>query len=222
MSTRWLVRSIAALCVLALPSVAAAQSASPLSRALSSTPIVSVILTQDGTFATPTEALMSGLGIVDRQSADLDGDGDEDVLAFVDLLDGASVTGRNAGRGAVVFFREGEVWRGRTVASVPAIPYESAYNWGEVTAHRRGTNASPTIRLFYSAAYRGRFAQTEYRIRFDREGMHVLHGPGSHTARTSSRTHGRGRPNGRPAMGDRERDTAQRAGGLRSIRPTAG
>ena len=164
---------------------------------------------------------MSGLGIVDRQSTDLDGDGDEDVLAFVDLVDGAPVTGRNAGRGAVVFFREGEAWRGRTVASVPAVPYESAYNWGDVTSHRRGSNASPTIRLFYSAAYRGRFAQTEYRIRFDREGMHVLHGPGSHTARTSSRAPTGRRQNGGPALGDRARDTAQRAGALRSTKPTA-
>ncbi len=172
MPTRWLATPCAALCVFGLSSVADAQP-SPLSRASAPSPVVTVALTQDGTFDSPDAALAQGLSIVDRQSADLDGDGDADVLAFVDVREGSPTTGPHAGRGAVVFFREGErSWRGRTVASVPALPFESAYNWGDVT-HRRGGVAT-VVRLLYSAAYRGRFAHAEYRVRFDRDGMHVM------------------------------------------------
>lgn len=175
----------AALCAFATTTIADAQP-SPLGRASAPTPIVTVALTQDGTFDSPESALASGLSIVDRQSADLDGDGDTDVLAFVDVREGAAVTGPNAGRGAVVFFREGErAWRGRTVASVPALPFESAYNWGEVS-QRRGAGAT-IVRLLYSAAFRGRFAHAEYRVRFDREGMHFLH-----SGRPFSRARSRG------------------------------
>ena len=173
MPTLWLAMANVVLCTILVASVADAQP-SPLGRASSPTPIVTVALTQDGTFDSPEAALASGLSIVDRQSADLDGDGDSDVLAFVDVREGSPVVGPNAGRGAVVFFREGErSWRGRTVASVPAIPFERAYNWGDVT-QRRGAGAT-VVRLLYSAAYRGRFAHAEYRVRFDREGMHLLH-----------------------------------------------
>lgn len=173
MPTLWLAMANVVLCTILVASVADAQT-SPLGRASSPTPIVTVALTQDGTFDSPESALVSGLSIVDRQSADLDGDGDTDVLAFVDVREGSPVLGPNAGRGAVVFFREGErSWRGRTVASVPAVPFESAYNWGEVT-QRRGAGAT-VVRLLYSAAFRGRFAHAEYRVRFDREGMHFVH-----------------------------------------------
>jgi hypothetical protein len=169
MPTRWLVRSIAALCVTGLPSVAVAQS-SALALARSTAPVVRVALTEDGTFASPEQALYPGLSIVDQQAADLDGDGDEDLLAFVDLDDDASVTDPGAGRGAVAFFREPDGWRARTVASVPALPFESAYNWGPLRVER----GAPTARLLYSAADRGRFARASYRIRFDRDGAPVL------------------------------------------------
>lgn len=172
MPTRWLATPCAALCVFGLSSVADAQP-SPLTRASATIPVVTVALTQDGTFDSPDSALAHGLSIVDRQSVDLDGDGDADVLAFVDVREGSPTTGPHAGRGAVVFFREGErSWRGRTVASVPALPFESAYNWGDVTQRRGGV--ATVVRLLYSAAYRGRFAHAEYRVRFDRDGMHVM------------------------------------------------
>lgn len=172
MPTRWLATPCAALCVFGLSSVADAQP-SPLTRASATIPVVTVALTQDGTFDSPDSALAQGLSIVDRQSVDLDGDGDADVLAFVDVREGSPTTGPHAGRGAVVFFREGErSWRGRTVASVPALPFESAYNWGDVTQRRGGV--ATVVRLLYSAAYRGRFAHAEYRVRFDRDGMHVM------------------------------------------------
>jgi hypothetical protein len=176
---------VATWVAVAPPSMAVAQP-SPLGRAASPTPIVAVALTQQGTFAAPEAVLQAGLSIVDQQSADLDGDGDLDMLAFVDVSEGSSVYGPNAGRGAVVILCDGErAWRGRTIASVPAVPFESAYNWGEVLTNgaRNGTGAT-IVRLLYSAAYRGRFAHAEYRLRFDRDGMHILHGPGAHSART--------------------------------------
>lgn len=149
--------------------------------------MVSVALTRDGVFESPDAALSNGLSIVDRQSTDLDGDGDADVLAFVDVSESASAHASSAGRGAVVFFREGErAWRGRTVASVPAVPFESAYNWGDVSHHRRGS-AGTVVRLLYSAAHQGRFAHAEFRLRFDREGIHVLNGSPRTAARRNPR-----------------------------------
>ncbi len=173
MSTHWLGSVATALAVATLSSAADAQP-SPLGRATLPMPVVTVALTQDGTFDSPDAALAVGLSIVDRQNADLDGDGDQDALAFVDVREGSPTTGAHAGRGAVVFFREGErAWRGRTVASVPAMPFESAYNWGEVMQRRGG--AATVVRLLYSAAFRGRFAHAEYRVRFDRDGVHIMH-----------------------------------------------
>lgn len=172
--------SALAVSAFALSSTASAQ-VSPLSRASAPTPLIALPLTQEGTFSSPDATLVSGLSIVDRQSVDLDGDGDADVLAFVDVGEGASNAMTNAGRGAVVIYRDGDrAWRARTVASVPAMPFESAYNWGDVSS--AGASGA-TVKLLYSAAHRGRFAHCEYRLRFDREGMHVLRGPGAHSAR---------------------------------------
>jgi hypothetical protein len=172
MPPRWLVRSIAALCGICLPSVAAAQSPT-LALARASAPVIRVPLTGDGTFASPEEALAPGLSIVDQQSIDLDGDGDEDLLAFVDLDDATPVTTPGAGRGAVVILREPDGWRARTVASVPALPFESAYNW----AAPRVESGVTVARLLYSAADRGRFARASYRMRFDHDGAPVLSAP---------------------------------------------
>ncbi|MBL8679624.1 MAG: hypothetical protein JNK05_10685 [Myxococcales bacterium] len=174
--------SAVAVSALALSNTAHAQ-ATPLARANAPTPSIALPLTQEGTFASPDATLIAGVSIVDRQSADLDGDGDADLLAFVDVDDTGTATAATAGRGAVVIYRDGErAWRGRTVASVPAMPFESAYNWGEVSS---AGSAGATVRLLYSAAHRGRFAHCEYRLRFDREGMHVLRGPGAHNTRYS-------------------------------------
>lgn len=186
MSTRWIAAVVLCSSVLCAASAGHAQS-SPLWRASLTAPMVTVPLTRDGVFESPDAALSSGLSIVDRQSTDLDGDGDADVLAFVDVSETSSAYGTNAGRGAVVFFCEGQrAWRGRTVASVPAVPFESAYNWGDVSHQRRGS-AGTVVRLLYSAAHQGRFAHAEFRLRFDREGIHVLNGAPRTAARRSGR-----------------------------------
>jgi hypothetical protein len=163
----------ASLLLCTVQSVAIAHP-SALQRAHAQSPLVEVPLTQAGSFSTPDESLAPGLEVLDRQFVDVDGDGDIDQLAFVDLADRPMLAARRAqlGRGAVVFINDAGQWRGQTVASVGSRSVEAAYNWAAAPSLvRRG---APVLRVLYSGAHAGRFAQAEYQVRFDRNMLRAV------------------------------------------------
>ncbi|MDP3275564.1 MAG: hypothetical protein Q8Q09_10245 [Deltaproteobacteria bacterium] len=162
MAHRSVVLLLGTLLSVTCPQVALAQSPA-LARARAATPEVAVVLTREGVFATPSECVRAGQELVDAQRVDVDGDGDLDMVALVELSEGADVT--RAGRGAVVLFAEPQGWRALTVASVAAMPFENGYNWGPVVRGRQG--ASAALELLYSAADAGRFAEASYWVRPD-------------------------------------------------------
>lgn len=145
--------------------------------------MVEVQLTMSGLFSAPDDALVPGMTVLDRQVVDVDGDGDSDQLAFVDVEDRTFTAAQRArtGRGAVVFFNEQGRWRGQTIASVDATAIEAAYNWADAPAFVAGR--APVLRVLYSAAFAGRIAQAEYSVRFDRDAIRPVLSQSSHAKR---------------------------------------
>jgi hypothetical protein len=158
-----------ALVAFALVSLPAAVEAQTLSNSIApSTPTLlqAVALTRAGVHAAPSEVVGDGLEIVDSVRVDVDGDGDEDVLAFINLAADADVDKPDLGRGVAVIFRDQAGWRGETVASVARFPTEAGFNWGEVEGLRAGE--VPLLHVLYSEAQPGGEArQMDTVVRFD-------------------------------------------------------
>ncbi len=162
------------LCVVSINSTVAAAHPTAILRARAPSPVVEVQLTRSGAFAHPDESLVVGMTVLDRQIIDVDGDGDSDQLAFVDVGDRVFTPLERSlvGRGAVVFFNDQGSWHGQTIASVSSRAIESGYNWAEAPALVGGR--TPVLRVLYSGVHAGRFAQAEYAVRFDRNAIRPL------------------------------------------------
>jgi hypothetical protein len=132
-----------------------------------------VALTRAGVHAVPSEVVADGLEIVDSTRADVDGDGDEDVLAFIDLGADADMDKPDLGRGVAVIFHEARGWRGETVASVGRFPTEAGFNWGELERLRAG--ATPLLHVLFSQAQPGgEPRQMDTVVRFDHGALHAV------------------------------------------------
>ncbi|MEI8256805.1 MAG: hypothetical protein WCJ30_14110 [Deltaproteobacteria bacterium] len=168
--------ALLAIALVSLPSAAQAQD-TPTPGAAGSTVAAGLSqvapLTRAGLHATPEGAVADGLELVDTQRVDVDGDGDLDVLGFVDLRQDADDDKPDLGRGVAVFFREGRGWRGETVASVGRFPVEAGFNWGQVERLRAG--ATPLLHVQYSEARPGgATTQADTVVRFDRGAVRTV------------------------------------------------
>lgn len=123
-----------------------------------------VALGRPGVHPTLRAGLRLGLDVVDTMRVDVDGDGDPDQLALVDVAESDEGPKPDDGRGVVVAFREEGGWRIETVASLPRFPVEAGYNWGPVEARR---DRRPVLHVRYSAASAGRFERRDTAVRFD-------------------------------------------------------
>ncbi len=167
--------TLLAFALASLPAVAHAQSTS--TPADGSTAVTGLshgaTLTRDGIHPTAEAAVADGLELVDTQRVDVDGDGDMDLLGFVDVGQDADEDKPDLGRGVAVFFRERHGWRGETVASVGRWPVEAGFNWGQIDRLRAG--ATPLLHVLYSEARPGgATAQADTVVRFERGAVRAV------------------------------------------------
>jgi hypothetical protein len=156
--------TLLASALVSLPVAAQAQTAPE--RATPTSLPTAVTLTRGGVHADMAGALADGLEVIDTQRVDVDGDGDQDVLAFIDIAESADEDKPDLGRGVAVFFHERHGWRGETIASVGRFPVESGFNWGEVEQLRAG--ATPLLHVLFSEARPGgETSQADTVVRFD-------------------------------------------------------